>query len=100
MSRMNKLAGPAGFTLRDVTSTTPNAIEISYVATKGWLTADSEGQFHPSDPVTRAQFVIAVNKMLGRTDAGGRDAPAFKDVEPSYCNYDAIMEATHTHAVE
>lgn len=100
MSRMNKLSGRADLKLADVTSTTPNALEIQHVAAKGWLTADSEGQFHPNDPVTRAEFVTAVNKMLGRNDAGGKGAPAFKDVDPSYRAYDAIMEATHTHAVE
>jgi hypothetical protein len=50
--------------------------------------------------VTRAQFVLAVNKMLGRNDAGGRNDSAFKDVDHSYWAYGAIMEATQAHAVE
>jgi hypothetical protein len=100
MSRMNKLAGHVDVKLQDVTSSTPNAAEIQYVAAKGWLTVDREGLFHPNDPVTRAQFVTSVNKMLGRNDAGGKSASSFKDVDRSYWAHDAIIEATQTHAVE
>jgi hypothetical protein len=98
MTRMNKRA--IGRLVVNVASTTPTADEIQYVTAKGWLTADSDGDFHPNDPVTRAQFVIAVNKMLGRSDAGGENVSAFKDVDHSYWAYDAIMEATQTHALE
>ena len=67
---------------------------------QGWLTADDQKQFRPNNPVTRAEFVTAVNKMLGRNDAGGKNASAFKDVDQSHWAYDAIMEATRTHTVE
>lgn len=100
MARMNDLKGRADLTLKDVTSTTPNAVEIHHVEAKGWLTADDEKQFRPGNPVTRAEFVTAVNKMLGRNDAGGKGAAPFKDVDPSHWAYEAIMEATRTHAVE
>src|SRR6185369_6447535 len=55
MTRMNKRA--IGRLVVNVASTTPTADEIQYVTAKGWLTADSDGDFHPNDPVTRAQFV-------------------------------------------
>jgi hypothetical protein len=100
LSRMNKLSGKVDLKLRDVPATMPSSPEIHYVAAKGWLTADSDGQFHPNDPVTRAQFVTLVNKMLGRSDTGGKNTPSFKDVDRSHWAYDAIMEATQTHAVD
>jgi hypothetical protein len=100
LSRMNKLSGRVEVTLHDVTPTTPNAAEIRYVVAKGWLAADKEQQFHPANPVTRAEFVTAVNKMLGRADAGGKKGTTFSDVGASHWAYDAIMEATNTHAGE
>ena len=96
LARINKLAGRPEIKLGDVTSATPNATEIALVAQKGWLNADG-GLFHPNDPVTRAQFVTAINLMLGRDDGGGKSGSPFKDVRPSYPAYDAIMEATHAH---
>jgi len=97
LSRMNKLAGRPKIKFGDVTATTQNANEIGLVSEKGWLTADKEGLFRPNEPVTRAQFVTVMNKMLGREDAGGKDTLGFKDVLPSYWAYDAIMEAAHAH---
>ena len=97
---MNKLSGHTETRLVDVTPATPNTAEIQSVIAKGWLTADRDGRFHPNEPVTRAQFVTAANKMLGRNNKGGENGPAFKDVDQTFWAYDAIMEATHTHAVE
>jgi hypothetical protein len=96
---MQWLTGDDGPQLNDVTADTPNAAEIRRVAAKGWLAADDQKLFRPNDPVTRAQFVIAVNKMLGRNDAGGQKAQGFKDVDASHWAFSAIMEATQTHPI-
>jgi hypothetical protein len=100
MARMQGLKGDDGPQLKDVTADTPNAADIRRVVREGWLPADASGAFHPDAPVTRAEFVVAVNKMLGRHCASPlAGAPVFKDVEKSNSAYADIMEATTTHAV-
>ncbi|HCE45181.1 MAG TPA: hypothetical protein DET40_16705 [Lentisphaeria bacterium] len=98
MSRMQWLKGDDGPVLKDVTTDTPNAAEIRRVAREGWLTADEAGSFRPDAPVTRAEFVVAANKMLQRHCVGEiPSAQAFKDVDKSHRAYTDIMEATATH---
>ena len=78
-----------------------SAAEIKRAVREGWLTGDETGSFHPDAPVTRAEFVLAVNKMLQRhcalLPAG---AQAFPDVPKSSAAYAAILEATATHPVQ
>ena len=101
MARMQWLKGDDGPKLKDVTTETPNAAEIRRVAREGWLTGDEAGSFRPDAPVTRAEFVVAVNKMLQRHCAAPLDrAQEFKDVAKSYPAYDEIREASTTHAVQ
>lgn len=101
MARMQWLKGDDGPALKDVTVDTPNTAEIRRVAREGWLSADEAGLFHPNESVTRAEFVVAVNKMMGRHCATPLEgAQGFKDVEKSYRAYDDIMEASTTHAVQ
>lgn len=66
MSRMQGLKGDNGPELKDVTDKTPHAAEIRRVAREGWLVADKDGAFRPDAPVTRAEFVVAVNRMIGK----------------------------------
>ena len=71
------------------------------MAREGWLTGDDAGSFRPDSPVTRAEFVVAVNKMLGRHCAAPLEAAQeFKDIPKSYPAYDEIREASTTHAVQ
>ena len=105
MSRMQWLTGDNGPQLKDVTADTPNAAEIRRVVREGWLATDETGSFRPNDTLTRAEFVVAANKMLGRHYVAPNgtpmaDAPKFKDVEKSYWAYGDIAEASTTHAVQ
>jgi hypothetical protein len=101
VARMNNLSGKPQANFPDVTDETPDAAAIRLVAEKGWLKAQADGTFHPNAPMARAEVVVALNTMLQRHCAAPLDrAQEFKDVVNSYWAYDAIREASTTHAVQ
>jgi hypothetical protein len=97
MSRMQWLKDDKAPALKDVTTDTPDAAEIRRVVREGWLTVDESGLFRPSAPITRAEFVVAVNRMIKRPDAPTTSAPAFSDVPASHWAYNDIMKAATTY---
>jgi hypothetical protein len=100
MSRMSWLAGDEGPEFNDVTADSPHAAEIRRVAREGWLTADETGAFRPDAPVTRAEFVVAANRMIQRTETPGEGMPSFTDVDPSHWAYADIMKAATTYPID
>ncbi len=102
MARMQWLRGDDGPELNDVSADTPHAAEIRRVAREGWLTADASGAFHPEAPVTRAEFVVAVNRMTGRssTQPASESMPKFSDVNAAHPAYADIMNATTTYPLQ
>jgi hypothetical protein len=100
MARMGVLKGNDGPSFADVTPGMPNAAEIRRVAREGWLTGDKSGKFHPEAPVTRAEFVVAANRLAPRPEPPHSRMPSFSDVSPSYWAYDDIMKATSSYPVE
>jgi hypothetical protein len=99
MARMQWLKGDDGPELKDVTADTPHAAEIRRVAREGWLTGDEAGSFRPDAPVTRAEFVVAANRMIQRTEHPSEGMPSFSDVDTSHWAYDDIMKAATTYPV-
>ncbi|HCE45151.1 MAG TPA: hypothetical protein DET40_16545 [Lentisphaeria bacterium] len=99
MSRMQWLTGDDGPVLKNVTADTPNAAEIRRVAREGLLTADENGAFRPDAPVTRAEFVVAANRMIKRTETPREGLPSFSDVDLSHWAYAEIMKAATTYSV-
>jgi hypothetical protein len=99
LSRMQWLRGDKGPELRDVRAETPHAPEIRRVARQGWLVADETGAFRPDAPVCRAEFVVAVNRMSGRTAAEQprEGMPKFSDLSASHWAYAEIMRAATTY---
>jgi len=93
MARMWGLKGK-GTRPGDVGADMPNAAEIGRVAREGWLTADQSGRFRPDAPVTRAEFAVAANRMIQRTQLPTAGMPSFSDVSPSSWAYGDIMKAT------
>lgn len=75
---------------------------IRRVAARGWMSADGDGKFYPDRPVTRAEVVVAINRMLGRS-AGSCTAvrpPAdYLDVAPTYWAFEDILEASVSHPI-
>lgn len=102
LARMQWLKGDNGPELKDINADTPHAAEIRQVVREGWLAADSSGNFRPDAPVTRAEFVSAVNRMTGRTTTTlpAKGLTNFFDVTPTHPYYVEIMKATTTYAVE
>jgi hypothetical protein len=101
MARMQGLKGQDGPVLKDVHADMPYAAEIRRVAREGWLAADGADAFRPDAPVTRAEFVVAANRMSGRTatELPREGLPKFSDVHASHSAYDDIMRATTTYPV-
>ncbi len=88
--------GSAGFS--DVPAGHWAAPAIALCAEKGWISGYGNGLFGVNDPLTRAQAVTIINKMLGRSaPAGIRDAKQFSDVLPSQWYYSQVAEACTDH---
>ncbi|WP_186786209.1 cadherin-like beta sandwich domain-containing protein [Paenibacillus agilis] len=56
-----------------------------------------DGTYRPQQSLTRAEVVVLINKILGRTASSIDALPKWKDVQPTYWAYDDIMEASTTH---
>jgi hypothetical protein len=102
MARMQGMKGKEGAYPKDVRAGTPNADEIRLVARAGWLIANQAGAFRPDAPLTRAEFVVAVNRMTGRTAAEPprEGLPIFSDVPASHPAYADIMKAATTYPLQ
>jgi len=100
MSRMQWLKGDNGPEFTDVRADTPHAAEIRRVVREGWLAADQSGAFRPDAPVTRAEFVLAVNRMTQRDESPSENLPKFSDVPLSHPAYAEIIKAAATYPVQ
>ena len=73
---------------------------ISTAAAKGWVTGDENG-FRPDATITRAETVIILNKMLGRSpdpvSSKKNDVKNFYDLFPTHWAYAHIAEASTDH---
>ncbi|MDR3238824.1 MAG: S-layer homology domain-containing protein [Clostridiales bacterium] len=75
---------------------------IVFVTEKGWMHKDEDGNFYPSEPVTRAQAASIMNIILGRgSDRAAIDSEnwtfALSDVPPSHWAFYDILEAAIRH---
>lgn len=75
---------------------------VAFAAAKGWISGDPEGNFNPSEKLTRAQAVKILNCMLGRTPEAGVKSKTgvtnFYDVFPENWAYGHIVEASTAHS--
>ena len=78
---------------------------IVSAAAKGWVSGNPDGTFLPAKPISRAEAVTIMNRVLGR-DASAAETQAilkdnnvnpFADVRPSDWFYSAVMEASTEH---
>ena len=69
----------------------------------GWLRGDPDGLFRPADPVTRAEGVVILNRVLGhRADRAYitvhlAELRTFADVDPAHWAWYDILEAANSH---
>ncbi len=82
----------------------PDHWAYKYIATAtyfGWLTGYEDGTFRPDQPITRAEAVTVVNRMLERGVDGSTDLGVFKNfsdnTNPNSWYYYEIIEAANTH---
>ena len=82
------------------------ARDINYVVSIGWMDGYSDGTFRPRQHVTRAEFVVLVNRMLGRVpetvdDLLSEEMKTWIDnADTTAWYYIAIQEATNSHMHE
>ena len=78
--------------------------EIRRAAQLGWIQGDPDGRFRPNAPITRAEAMTIINRVLNRLPeekedllAGMKERP---DALPGAWYYLAVQEATNSHAYE
>ena len=74
---------------------------ITKAAKYGLVKGNPDGSFRPNDPVTRAEAVVMINRLLSRDYKTAEELKTlncpFSDVTESYWAYGDIMEASVTH---
>ena len=70
---------------------------IYTVTTAGLLEGYPDGTYRPNQPITRAEFVTVINRLLERGPLFGLPAPTFSDVAPAYWAYGQVEEAATSH---
>lgn len=85
----------------DVPSSSWAYPQIAMAVKNNWVKGYSDGTFKPNNNISRAEAVIIVNRVLGRTgDKATIDSKAYRlfpDVAPNFWAYVEIMEASVEH---
>lgn len=78
--------------------------EIERASTLGWVSGYTDGSFHPDAPITRAEAMTLINRVLCRmpeTKADLLDSMTkWPDNQPGAWYYLAVQEATNSHTYE
>ena len=93
-----KTTGFASYT--DVDNGHWAARSIAICASNGWVQGYEDGTFRPDQPITRAEAMTIINRMLGRGVSKGyvcKGAVRFTDNDPGSWYYYEILEATNDH---
>jgi hypothetical protein len=74
---------------------------IAAAAQNGWISGYPDGSFRPDQPITRAEAMTIINRVLGRSvDAEGLFAeivPDYTDISAAHWAYYEVLEATVSH---
>jgi hypothetical protein len=94
MARVLKLnvadAGEAAF---EDTKGHWSAPYIDAFAMAGYVEGFPDGTFQPDEEITRAQAVVLINRVIGRSQAQDDNVEAFTDLPPSHWAFRDIIEA-------
>ncbi len=75
--------------------------EIGRAAALGWIRGYTDGTFRPDNPITRAEAMTMINRMLQRLPEDREDLLAsmrvWPDNRPDDWHYLAVQEATNSH---
>lgn len=100
LSRFEQFTPSGGSGFDDVSSQHWAAPYIAYATKQGYIKGYEDGTFRPDNPVSRAETVTMVNRVLGRqpdTDQLHQAAGLFSDVSESHWAYGQILEASYKH---
>lgn len=93
-----KTTGFASYT--DVDNGHWAARSIAICASNGWVQGYEDGTFRPDQPITRAEAMTIINRMLGRGASKGyicKGAVRYTDNDPGSWYYFEVLEATNDH---
>ena len=86
---------------KDVPADSWAAFSIYSASQLGWVSGYENGTFKPNDPITRAEVVTILNRMLGRKADSNvlqkSDVKNFYDLFSTHWAYGAIVEASTAH---
>jgi hypothetical protein len=74
--------------------------EIGAVQALGIMRGYPDGTFRPNQPITRAEAVAVINRLMGRGPLTGVPQPTWPDVKPTSWAYGDIEEASTDHVYE
>lgn len=96
ITNMDLAAKKADF--KDVDEKSWYAIYVYDVYAKGYMQGDGGANFSPLEPLTRAQAVTTINRVLNRSCAqGGSFSNPFSDIVSTHWAYMEILEALTEH---
>ena len=73
---------------------------IDNAVAHGWMGGYPDGTFKPNQPITRAEIVTVINKLIKRVpdkaaiDADSTNETKFKDLQKTYWAYYDVIEAS------
>lgn len=76
---------------------------IQKAAEAGWIAGYPDGSFKPDQPITRAEVVSIINRMLNRdadetfVNRNPNDIIRYKDMDKNHWAYYPVVEATNGH---
>ena|GEM_PF-3012091 len=100
ISRFAKLDTTKKTNFSDVSSNHWAKDYIDNAISHGWMGGYPDGTFKPNQPITRAEIVTVINKLINRTpdkaaiDGNSANATRFKDLSKTYWAYYDVIEAS------
>ncbi|MFD1887971.1 S-layer homology domain-containing protein [Paenibacillus wenxiniae] len=100
LSRWQGLSGQGGTTFATDINGHWAERDIKLVLTAGLMQGISPSSFQPNAPLTRAQAVTILNKILEKTAVLSARPTPWKDVPSSHWAYADIMEASNSYSLK
>lgn len=97
IARVKALSNPVANDFRDARIHWASAA-IAQVRAAGYMFGYPDGTFRPNQPITRAEAVAVINRMLERGPLYGMDKPSWRDVPAHHWAYHDIEEASQDHS--
>ncbi|MEW4369953.1 S-layer homology domain-containing protein [Paenibacillus kandeliae] len=99
VSRWQGLSGTGSSFASDINGNWAET-DIKRVVTAGLMQGITPASFQPNQPLTRAQAVTILNKILEKTANLSAGTTSWKDVPSSHWAYSDIMEASNSYSLK